>query len=208
MKNKLAIFDYCETLTVCQTANWFLVRYAYQNLGLTRRVKAWALTAMPVFSSVGYIKKSRKKWLLESLKGESRANIESFATKTFLPWLITKENRALQLELRRVQSLGYKTVILSGGLAVYIRAHNQSLGADLVIADELEFTNGVATGRILGRECLGLEKVNRLSKSLALDSFDLIHSRAYTDCLSDFPMLELVGEPFMVEKENFKALKI
>ena len=206
MKNKLAIFDYCETLTLCQTANQFLAQYAYVKLRLHKKVAAWVLVEMPIFSRIGYIKRSRKKWLVWLLKGEKQADIESFAETTFLAWLIARENQTLKSELRHLQKLAFYTVILSGGLAVYIRAHNQYLGADLVIANELEFTNGEATGRILDKDCFGVEKVNRLRDKLALDSLDLKHSRAYSDCLTDLPMLELVGEGFIVEKGTIRPL--
>lgn len=62
------------------------------------------------------------------------------------------------------------------------------------IATQLQKTGGKLTGKIEGRNCLGIEKVRRIKLQFDLSQFDEIV--AYGDTPSDLPMLALANRKF------------
>ena len=65
-----------------------------------------------------------------------------------------------------------------------------------VLSTELEIQNNKITGKILGENCNGKEKVNRIKKAIKLETYDEIF--VYGDTKGDFPMLDLAT------KEHYK----
>lgn len=86
-----------------------------------------------------------------------------------------------------------KIIVVSASAKVWLQAWADSNGVDL-LCTELEFHNQVFTGKILGKNCNGEEKVNRISAFLNLRDFETII--AYGDSKGDLPMLALANETY------------
>ncbi len=89
---------------------------------------------------------------------------------------------------------GDRVVIVSAGLSIYIRPWAEKVGVDDVIAMELERDNGKLTGRLIGENCYGKEKVFRIKKKLDISQYNQIF--AYGDSVGDREMLQLADRPF------------
>lgn len=63
-----------------------------------------------------------------------------------------------------------------------------------LIATKLEISNGKITGKINGKNCKGIEKVNRIKEKYDLKSFEKIY--AYGDSRGDKEMLAIADEAF------------
>lgn len=193
MKDKFAVYDYCETLISSQTANEFTYQYANQHLCLLSRIKANIFINFKIF-------KRRKKWLLLNLlKGEHRQEIEAFSRCFAEQWLQKHLNKKVFDDLKDKKKQGYKVIIISAGFSTYIDYHNEFINADKVIANDFVYENDVFNGVISTKDCHGKEKVIRLDAIVGLKNIDLENSCFYSDCLSDLPLFEIFGNRFFIK---------
>lgn len=97
--------------------------------------------------------------------------------------------------VQRDRAEGFRTILLTGSLDFAIQPLLDDLGFDEAVANRLEFRNGVATGALLEPILAGPEKVDAIRALCARDDADPRACRAYSDSMSDVPMLEAVGHP-------------
>ncbi len=202
MKDKFALYDYCETLIDSQTANEFAFQYTLERLGVVKKIQA------VLFSKLRVFKKNRKWLLLGLLKGQTKEDIESFSTYFAEGWLLEHHNDKLMDDLNEKKSKGYKIIIISAGFGSYIEAHNRFVGADKIIANEFSYVDGLFSGLICGADCHGAEKVRRLESSVGLGKIDLKNSYFYSDCLSDLPLFEIFGNTYFVKDGDFERIDV
>jgi phosphatidylglycerophosphatase C len=109
---------------------------------------------------------------------------------TAIPTLIRP--KALH-EVRRLREKGVEVVIVSASPANWLQPWTDQLGVAL-LATRLETSSQTMTGKILGRNCHGEEKVCRIRDTYDLSAYDLII--AYGDSSGDKPMLALAANSF------------
>lgn len=90
---------------------------------------------------------------------------------------------------------GFRPVLLTGSLDFAIAPLADRFGFGETIANRLEFRGGVATGMLIEPVLSGPEKVDAIRALCARDHVDPNACRAYSDSMSDVPMLEAVGHP-------------
>ena len=86
---------------------------------------------------------------------------------------------------------GDRVVVVSGGLDVYLRPWAEAHGLEL-LCSALEQRAGVLTGRYLGAQCVGAEKVRRVLAHCTPAAGARIH--AYGDTPEDAAMLAMAHE--------------
>ncbi len=100
---------------------------------------------------------------------------------------------------------GRAIVLVTGSLDFIIEPLAAEVGADDVIAARLIESNGCFTGQLQGAP-IGAEEKARLMRDLAGSrGIDLSRSHAYSDSMSDLPMLEAVGFPHAVNPDRSLA---
>jgi HAD superfamily phosphoserine phosphatase-like hydrolase len=82
--------------------------------------------------------------------------------------------------------------LVSASAENWLAAWCQQLNIQL-IATQLEINNGLVTGKILGHNCYGPEKVNRINAKIILHDYQQIH--CYGDSSGDREMLALAHFP-------------
>lgn len=92
-----------------------------------------------------------------------------------------------------LNTLGYKTAILSGGFTFFARCLQERFGIDYVHANELEFANGVVTGEVTGPIVDGARKAALLKEIAEQEKISLEQVVAVGDGANDLPMLNLAG---------------
>jgi phosphatidylglycerophosphatase C len=97
------------------------------------------------------------------------------------------------LEIERLHQAGVEIVIVSASLGNWISSWSDSKKIDL-LASSPEIRNGRLTGKILGNNCYGEEKVKRIQASYPLQGYTDIY--AYGDTRGDLPMLRLARISF------------
>ena len=88
---------------------------------------------------------------------------------------------------------GHKVVVVSASIECWLRPWCEKNGLEL-IATKLEIKDDIVTGKLLSKNCYGVEKVNRIKEIYNLKDFEYIYS--YGDSSGDKQMLELAHEKF------------
>ena len=97
---------------------------------------------------------------------------------------------------------GYRLVLVSGALDFALAPAARHFGFDDVISNRLVFSAGIATGEIAPPLLAEAAKVAAIRDYCAKYNVDTAHSKAYSDSLSDAPMLEAVGLPAAVNPDR------
>jgi len=92
-----------------------------------------------------------------------------------------------------LQTLGYKTAVLSGGFMYFGEYLQQKLGIDYVFANKLEIVDGKLSGRVLGDIVDGDKKAELLQHIAEEENIDLRQVIAVGDGANDLPMLSRAG---------------
>ena len=95
---------------------------------------------------------------------------------------------------------GHRLILISGSVRYMLEPVAEDLGFDDLLCTDLEIgEDGLLTGRAKGPICLNRNK--RILAELLADemNIDLAASYAYGNHQSDLPLLELIGNPYVVE---------
>lgn len=201
-KNRIAVFDFCETLANFQTADAF-VRFVIEHEGKTRwSIIYQILRKYKVVAALARLFPHRsinKAFVLLQLRGLSEESMIEYGIKYYQE--IVKPNLIQETidELRMWQSKGERILLASGGYDVYLRyfAEEYGIAAIDTVSTKLKFRRGVFTGFFDGPDCMRKQKVKRLSKILSRNA---CYIRAYSDSDSDLPLLLWADEPVNVVK--------
>ena len=104
-----------------------------------------------------------------------------------------KLNEGAQYLLTRLNQLGFKTAIVSGGFDYFARYLQSILGVDYIFANELEIEKGLVTGRIKGPIIDGQRKAKLLRELAHREGLRLEQVIAVGDGANDLPMLAIAG---------------
>lgn len=99
------------------------------------------------------------------------------------------------------KAAGRDVVIVSSSGEEVVGPIGAMLGADHVVATQMHVADGKYTGEI-GRYAYGPEKAVAIRELADERGYDLAGSYAYSDSVTDVPMLEAVGHPFVVNADR------
>jgi HAD superfamily hydrolase (TIGR01490 family) len=90
---------------------------------------------------------------------------------------------------------GIRQVLISGALDFTMKPLARYLGVDDLLANQLEFVDYYATGKLKKPFIAGATKADVMRAYAKQHDIDLAESFAYSDSFSDYPMLAVVGHP-------------
>jgi phosphatidylglycerophosphatase C len=190
----LVIFDFCDTLIRGQSTSLFF-KYIHKNHSNFRiKVLEFIRIMFKKFHLLN--KEAHKRFQVFQLKGLllSDIDVDFFFESEILPLFRLEMLEKLKFHLES----NHKVIILSGGYNVYLNLLKKKFGFHEIICSDLELVNGRFTGKIVGLDCMGQNKINKLNSQIDLSDFDLTNSFTYTDDVSDLPILNLVGNKYIV----------
>lgn len=182
----VAVFDFDGTLTkrdsflpfLCWAVGW--PQFLWGMLILSLVLVKLALKLTPN----GRAKEAFLTHFLSSWTEEKLLRVaQSFAVRE-LPKMLRPE--AVK-RLRWHEQQGHQLVVVSASPEVYLLPWAQSMGFSQVLGTRLEVKSGIVTGRILGKNCYGPEKVERLKAWLGDFSGYCLY--AYGDSKGDRELL-------------------
>ena len=104
---------------------------------------------------------------------------------------------------------GFEIFFVSSSLDIFGRLIVNKFGFGKAITTVAEIKENVYTGKIVGKVCFGEEKINFIKQSIDIKEYDLAASYAYSDHISDLPLLNLVGHPCVINpKWGFKKIAL
>ncbi|WP_428682936.1 HAD family hydrolase [Sphingopyxis sp.] len=198
--HRVAMYDMDRTITRSGTYSGFLMHVA-------RRRQQWRLLLLPLvgLAGAGYalrlIDRSRLKAInLRLLVGKRfrRSEIAPLA-ESYADKVIARGLHAAALEqIAADRAAGYRLLLATASFHLYVDAIARRLGIDDVLATRLDEPDGAdhVHARLAGDNCYGEAKFARISDWLAANEItrDQAHVRAYSDHVSDHPMLHFADE--------------
>lgn len=198
--HRIALYDMDRTITKTGTYSGFL-------LFVARRRQPWRLAMLPFAGLAGaaymmrLIDRSQLKALnLRLLLGAKfrRAEIQPLAD-LYADHVVANGLHAEALaQIAADRAAGYRVVLATASFRLYVDAIAKRLGISDVLATELEdWDEGEHIhSRLRGANCYGDAKFSRINEWMLQNDIvrDSAHIRAYSDHVSDHPMLGFADE--------------
>lgn len=179
----------------------FYARNQPSILGSLKKSAATFLS-LPVFAITDqYSRKVFNDLYFKRYKGQSEDRLRFFADKLFEDVLKPAVFPGTYELLEKSRSLGLRQVVVTGALDVSIKPLMEHLGITEYVSNRLEFVNGLATGRLLPPVMASATKASWIRTYAEREGISLGDSYAYTDSMSDLPMLSVVGHPAAINPD-------
>ena len=178
--------------------------YAKNQQGLLRsfRKSAATLLSIPLFAVTDqYSRKVFNDLFFQRYKGETEDRLRFFADELFETVLKPAIFPGAFELIEKSRSLGLRQVVVTGALDISVKPLMVHLGITEYVANHLEFVNGVATGRLLPPVLAAATKATWIRTYAEREGINLSDSFAYSDSMSDLPMLSVVGHPAVVNPD-------
>ena len=189
---KLALFDFDGTITKDDSLLKFIrfvvgdVKFIIGLITLSPTLTLYKLKLIPNY-------KAKQKMLSWFFKGMSKDAFFKVTNEYSLVHIdkILRPKAMEKISWHKAQ--GHKVAIVSASIDCWLRPWCEKNGLEL-IATKLEIKDDIVTGKLLSKNCYGVEKVNRIKEIYNLKDFEYIYS--YGDSSGDKQMLELAHEKF------------
>ena len=209
-KKKWVIFDFCETLVDFQSADVYIQRVAQRNPRVWVKIYLSfikLLQKLRLFSLLNVVLPNNgieKTFWVYSLKGVQQKILQEEAEEFYRDVICERWNTLVLEELKDYQKEGDIVFISSGGLNPYLEVVSRELGIELLFCTQLQIEDGVCTGRIQGEDCMYEQKVNLLNVESSRKGLNELEKVAYSDSVSDLPLLEWADRSVVISYENPK----
>jgi HAD superfamily hydrolase (TIGR01490 family) len=198
--HRVALYDMDRTITRAGTYSGFLMHVA-------RRRQQWRLLFLPLVALAGLacalrlIDRAQLKAInLRLLVGKrfSRTEIAPLA-ESYADMVVARGLHPAALEqIAADRAAGYRLLLATASFHLYVDAIARRIGIDDVLATRLDEPDGGdhIHARLSGDNCYGEAKFARINDWLAANAItrDTAHIRAYSDHVSDHPMLRFADE--------------
>ncbi len=114
--------------------------------------------------------------------------------------------------MKNLKSKGYKVYLISASPEFYLREFYAIKEVDMIIGTRFTLESGKFIRKMQGENCKGEEKVKRLKEVLEKENIEVDYKNSYmfSDSLSDKPLLDLVGNAYLInfrKKNTFEVLR-
>lgn len=189
---KIAFFDFDGTITTDDS----LIKFIRFVVGDAKTL--WGmilLSPMLVVYKLKLIPNYKAKQIMLSyfFKGMDEQQFKKVAQEYSLKHIDTILRPKAMEKIAWHKEQGHKVVIVSASIECWLKPWCDKNGLDL-IATKIEMKNGLVTGKLLTKNCYGIEKVNRVKEIYNLDDYE--HIYAYGDSSGDKELLALAHESF------------
>ena len=178
--------------------------YARNQQGLLRSLRKSATTvlSLPLFAATDqYSRKVFNDLFFKRYKGETEDRLRFFADELFETVLKPAVFPGTFELIEKSRSLGLRQIVVTGALDFSVDPLMKYLGIETYVSNRLEFVNGIATGRLLPPVFAAATKASWIRNFAEQEGINLSDSYAYTDSMSDLPMLSIVGHPAAVNPD-------
>ena len=197
---KLAIFDIDYTITKKETLMEFY-KYSLEEDIKNIRFLPRALYSGLMYGVGIYDERRVKECFLKFIDNIEEEKLQDLVKRFYknrLSKILYKDAVDMMYKLKKE---GYDIYLISASPEFYINEFYNIDVVDKVIGTRFEFKEGKFIRRMLGSNCKGEEKVKRLKEVLSKENIevDFKDSYMFSDSLSDKPLLDLVGKPYLTK---------
>jgi HAD superfamily hydrolase (TIGR01490 family) len=157
---------------------------------------------IPIFLATDqYSRKVFNDIFFKHYKGESEDRLKFLSKELFEEVLKPNVFPGAPELIKKSRSLGLRQVVVTGAIDMMVAELMKYLEVDDYVANRLEFVNGRATGRLLPPVMASATKASWIRTYAEREGISLSESYAYTDSMSDLPMLSVVGHPAVINPD-------
>lgn len=206
---KLAIFDVDYTITKKETLMQLFFFMLSENLRniiyIPRAIISGFLYAIGVFDE-----KKVKESFLRFIYNKNESEVYSISKKFYKNKISKILYKDAVYKIKSLKEKGYKIYLISASPEFYLFQFYNIKEVDKIIGTKFIFENGRFICKMEGENCKGEEKVKRLTKELEKDDIKVDYKESYmfSDSLSDKPLLDLVGKPYLINFNKQSGYKI
>ena len=204
MKEKLAIFDVDYTLTRRETLVEFYFFMMKKNPKLIKYLPKSILSSIFYVFKIYDASKAKKTFIrfIDGIEEKEMKRIVKEFYEVRLSKILYKD--AIDM-INKMKRQGYKIYLISASAEFYLSELYNIKEVDKIIGTRFITENGLHRNEITGENCKGEEKVKRLKEVLEKENIevDFENSYMFSDSLSDLPLFNLVGHPYLI---NFKKI--
>ena len=199
---KLAIFDVDYTITKKETLLEFYKFMISKNPRFIRFApRALAASFFYVFK-VFDASRAKENFIsfIDGMKQEELLEL----TKEFYEKCLSRIFYTDAIDtMKRLKNKGYQIYLISASAQFYLDQLYNIKEVDKVIGTLFKCHQGKYSRKIEGENCKGESKVKRLLAVIKEENLDVDFTKSYmfSDSLSDSPLFELVGHPYLI---NYK----
>ena len=206
---KLAIFDIDYTITKKETLMEFY-KYSLEEDIKNIRFLPRALYSGLMYGVGIYDEKRVKECFLKFIDNIEEEKLQELVKRFYknrLSKILYKDAVDMMYKLKKE---GYDIYLISASPEFYINEFYNIDVVDKVIGTRFEFKEGKFIRKMLGNNCKGEEKVKRLKEVLSKENIkvDFKNSYMFSDSLSDKPLLDLVGKPYLINYKKKHEIEI
>jgi HAD superfamily hydrolase (TIGR01490 family) len=200
----IVVFDFCETLTKFQTADRFVdfvlndTNFFYSSfLNLVYKV-------LIKLRFIAFVNKFKPKWNLSKrlyllkLRGVSEQFVRQKAVNYLNEIILPGLNSEIYNKFKSHKDNGDLVIISSGGYEPYLSEFCKSEKIEKLFCTNIEFKNGIATGFILGSDCMFDTKVHLIEEFIKSANYNITDSIVYSDSKTDFPLLQWASKAYVI----------
>ena len=206
MGKAAAFFDLDKTL-LAKSSTLAYAKPLYQSGMLTRQDLLRSAYAQSVYLVAGANDSQMEQmrhYMSELVKGWNVDQVKAIAVEALgsvIEPIVYSEALTLFDEHRNA---GRDVIVISSSGTEIIEPICAMLGADKAIGTQVAIEDGVYTGEVLFY-AYGEGKAQAMTALAADEGYDMSECYAYSDSITDLPMLEVVGHPFATNPD--KALR-
>jgi HAD superfamily hydrolase (TIGR01490 family) len=204
MANAAAFFDLDRTLISGASAFPFAVEARRQGLATSGDILKWtaeALTFLIAGDKGDGATMDVRTEFLDRIKGSSMSDLDRIG-QAVLPRLVAR----VRPESRKLIAMHHEadrdTWIVTASPQRVVEPLADSLGMTGAMGTKGEVVDGFYTGELDGPFMYGPGKARAVEKLAGDRGYDLELSYAYSDSVSDLPMMEIVGHPVAVNPDS------
>ena len=199
---KLAIFDVDYTLTRKETLMElfkFMIKKNPKNLiYIPRAIFSGLMFVFGIFDE-----KKTKETFLKFIDGIHERDLDVLVKEFYKSRLSNIIYEDAINMIKKLKNEGYLIYLISASPEFYLKELYNIKEVDKIIGTKYLCRDGIHTRCMDGLNCKGEEKVERLKEELKKENIQVDYENSYmfSDSLSDKPLFDLVGKPYLV---NFR----
>ena len=192
MSKKIAFFDFDGTITTDDSLLKFIRfvvgdrRFLLGLVVLSPMLVLYKLKLIPNYKAKQYM----LSWFFKGMSKDAFLKVANEYSLVHIDKILRP--KAIE-KINWHKNQGHKVVVVSASIECWLRPWCEKNSLEL-IATKLEIKDDIVTGKLLSKNCYGVEKVNRIKELYDLEIFDYIY--AYGDSSGDKQMLEISHEKF------------
>ena len=196
----ISVFDFDGTLIKKDSMLLFFFRYFKLSIKNLPNFCRLILETLKYFLKIYSQKQFKEKYINLIIASSKYKDMESLF-EDFSKYLLRMVFKTAKKKIIEFKKNGYKTILLSASLDLYLEKISKGLGfSELICTRTVCIDNRIVIDSL---NCYGNNKIKMLLEKYKEDGVDWKGSYCYTDSESDRELLSLFGNPYIVNNIRF-----